>query len=56
MATRRSRAARDDDLYLFNEGSHLRAWHDHLGAHLDTVDGESASTSPCGRRTPSAST
>ncbi|UCH87830.1 MAG: 1,4-alpha-glucan branching protein GlgB [Dehalococcoidia bacterium] len=29
----------DDDLYLFNEGSHLRL-HDKLGAHPITVDGK----------------
>ena len=28
-----------DDLYLFNEGSHLRLF-DHLGSHLRTVDGK----------------
>ena len=28
----------DDDVYLFNEGSHLRLW-DHLGARLTTHDG-----------------
>jgi 1,4-alpha-glucan branching enzyme len=29
----------DDDLYLFNEGTHARLF-DHLGAHARTVDGE----------------
>jgi 1,4-alpha-glucan branching enzyme len=29
----------DDDVYLFNEGSHLELWRK-LGAHLTTVDGE----------------
>ena len=29
----------DQDLYLFNEGSHLRL-HEKLGSHLTTVDGE----------------
>jgi 1,4-alpha-glucan branching enzyme len=28
----------DDDIYLFNEGNHVRLYH-HLGAHLTTVDG-----------------
>jgi len=28
----------DDDLYLFNQGSHFRLY-DKLGAHLMTVDG-----------------
>ncbi|HYR88615.1 MAG TPA: 1,4-alpha-glucan branching protein GlgB [Terriglobia bacterium] len=28
----------DHDLYLFNEGSHIRLY-DHLGSHLKTVDG-----------------
>jgi 1,4-alpha-glucan branching enzyme len=28
----------DDDLYLFNEGSHLRLW-EHMGAHVREVDG-----------------
>jgi 1,4-alpha-glucan branching enzyme len=29
---------RDDDLFLFNEGTHLRLY-DKLGAHFDTIDG-----------------
>ncbi|MEO8294619.1 MAG: 1,4-alpha-glucan branching protein GlgB [Gemmatimonadota bacterium] len=29
----------DQDLYLFNEGTHLRLY-DHLGAHLVSIDGE----------------
>jgi 1,4-alpha-glucan branching enzyme len=31
---------RDQDLHLFNEGTHLRLW-EHLGAHPGTVDGRS---------------
>ena len=33
------RAITDFDLYLFNEGSHLRLY-ERLGAHLDAVDGQ----------------
>src|SRR5688572_894286 len=33
----------NDDIYLFNEGTHLRLY-DHLGSHLTTVDGRSGVT------------
>jgi 1,4-alpha-glucan branching enzyme len=33
----------DDDLYLFNEGSHFRLW-EKLGAHLTELDGEPGAT------------
>ena len=45
----------EDDLYLFNEGTHTRL-QDKMGAHLMTVDGTPGRCSPCGLPTPNPST